>query len=33
LPYLLGEVDESPRRAFVYFNDDGDLVAVRYENW
>jgi arylsulfatase len=33
LPYLLGEVDKSPRRSFVYFNDDGDLVAIRYENW
>jgi arylsulfatase len=33
LPYLTGQVDKSPRRAFVYFNDDGDLVAVRYENW
>jgi arylsulfatase len=33
LPYLTGEVDKSPRRGFVYFNDDGDVVAVRYENW
>jgi arylsulfatase len=33
LPYLTGQVDKSPRRSFVYFNDDGDLVAVRYENW
>jgi arylsulfatase len=33
LPYLTGEVDKSPRRSFIYFNDDGDLVAVRYENW
>jgi arylsulfatase len=33
LPYLLGETDKGPRRAFVYFNDDGDLVAMRYENW
>jgi arylsulfatase len=33
LPYLLGEVGKSPRRGFVYFNDDGDCVAVRYENW
>jgi arylsulfatase len=33
LPYLTGQADKSPRRAFVYFNDDGDLVAVRYENW
>ena len=33
LPYLTGQADKSPRRSFVYFNDDGDLVAVRYENW
>ena len=33
LPYLTGQVDKSPRREFFYFNDDGDLVAVRYENW
>jgi arylsulfatase len=33
LPYLLGETDESPRRGFFYFNDDGDLVALRVENW
>ncbi|HWA98160.1 MAG TPA: arylsulfatase [Pirellulales bacterium] len=33
LPYLTGEVDRSPRRGFFYFNDDGDLVALRAENW
>ncbi|MGE3820204.1 MAG: arylsulfatase [Isosphaeraceae bacterium] len=33
LPYLLGETDKSPRRGFFYFNDDGDLVALRVENW
>jgi len=33
LPYLLGEVEKSPRRGFFYFNDDGDVVALRYENW
>jgi arylsulfatase A-like enzyme len=33
LPYLTGEVDKSPRRGFFYFNDDGDLVALRAENW
>jgi arylsulfatase len=33
LPYLLGEVEKSPRRGFFYFNDDGDLVALRVENW
>ncbi len=33
LPYLTGEVAKSPRRGFFYFNDDGDLVALRVENW
>ena len=33
LPYLTGQLDKSPRREFFYFNDDGDLVAMRYENW
>ncbi|MCO6406409.1 sulfatase-like hydrolase/transferase [Aurantimonas endophytica] len=33
LPYLTGETDESARNEFFYFNDDGALVAMRYENW
>jgi arylsulfatase A-like enzyme len=33
LPYLTGETDQSPRRGFFYFNDDGDLVSLRVENW
>ena len=33
LPYLTGESDESARDSFVYLNDDGDIVGVRYENW
>ncbi len=33
LPYLTGEVDQSPRNEFFYFSDDGDLVAFRYDNW
>ncbi len=33
LPYLTGETGESPRNFFFYVNDDGDLVAVRYDNW
>jgi arylsulfatase A-like enzyme len=33
LPYLTGEVDKSPRNAFVYFSDDGDLLAIRVDNW
>jgi arylsulfatase len=33
LPYLSGQAEKSPRRGFFYFNDDGDLVALRFENW
>jgi len=33
LPYLTGQQPNSARREFIYFNDDGDLVAMRYENW
>jgi arylsulfatase A-like enzyme len=33
LPYLTGEVDESPRQHFFYVSDDGDLTALRYDNW
>jgi arylsulfatase A-like enzyme len=33
MPYLMGEVEHSPRRGFFYFNDDAELVAMRYENW
>jgi arylsulfatase len=33
LPYLTGQQEHSPRKEFIYFNDDADLVAMRYENW
>jgi arylsulfatase A-like enzyme len=33
LPYLTGEVDKSPRNLFVYISDDGDILAIRYDNW
>jgi arylsulfatase len=33
VPYLTGEVETSPRQDFFYFSDDGDLVALRYDNW
>jgi arylsulfatase A-like enzyme len=33
LPYLTGEAEEGPRKEFFYFSDDGDLVALRYDNW
>lgn len=31
--YLMGKVDESPRRNFWYVNDDGEVVAARYDDW
>jgi arylsulfatase A-like enzyme len=33
LPYLTGQQDKSARNSFFYFSDDGQLMAVRYENW
>jgi arylsulfatase A-like enzyme len=33
LPYLSGEVKESPRSFFFYFSDDGDLLAIRMNDW
>jgi arylsulfatase len=33
LPYLRGEVEESPRKVFFYWSDDGDLMGLRYEQW
>ncbi|MFD1937207.1 arylsulfatase [Nonomuraea mangrovi] len=33
LPYLTGEVDESPRKHFFYVSDDGDLTALRFYDW
>jgi hypothetical protein len=33
LPYLTGEVDESPRNGMVYFSDDGDVLGMRFDNW
>jgi arylsulfatase len=32
LPYLKGEVKESPRKGFLYWSDDGDLMALRVGN-
>jgi arylsulfatase A-like enzyme len=29
IPYLTGQVKESPRNAIFYFSDDGDVMAVR----
>ncbi len=33
LPLLTGETTVDPRKEFFYFNDDGDLVGLRYDNW
>ena len=33
LPLLTGETDESARNEFFYFDDDGQLVALRYGHW
>jgi arylsulfatase len=33
LPYLSGETKECPRNFFFYFSDDGDMLAIRYDNW
>jgi arylsulfatase A-like enzyme len=33
LPYLSGEVDESPRKSFFYISDDGDILAIRHQDW
>ena len=33
LDYLTGTSAESPRKAFIYVNDDGDIVAVRHDDW
>ena len=33
LPFLKGEVKESPRKEFMYWSDDGDLMAIRIRDW
>jgi arylsulfatase A-like enzyme len=33
LPLLTGETTKDPRESFLYFNDDAQLVALRYDNW
>jgi arylsulfatase A-like enzyme len=33
LDFLTKEGVRSPRQGFIYFDDDGDLVALRYDNW
>jgi arylsulfatase len=33
LDYLSGKIDKSPRSEFWYVNDDGQIVAARYQDW
>jgi arylsulfatase A-like enzyme len=33
VPYLTGQTAKSPRNSFLYFNDDQQLTALRYDNW
>jgi arylsulfatase len=33
LPFLKGESKKSPREGFLYWSDDGELLAMRVENW
>jgi arylsulfatase len=33
MPYFKGETQEIPRKEFLYWTDDGDLAALRYNQW
>jgi arylsulfatase len=33
LPFLTGEAEAGPRKEIFYFSDDGDLTALRYNDW
>jgi arylsulfatase len=33
LDYLSGRTDKSARNQFIYVNDGGEIVAIRYEDW
>jgi arylsulfatase len=33
LPYLSGETQTSPRESFFYISDDGEIMAVRMQDW
>jgi arylsulfatase len=33
IPCLKGEVEKSPRPGFLYWGDEGDLMALRYGDW
>ena len=33
MPYWAGDVEESPRKEFFYWTDDGGLANLRYDRW
>ena len=33
LPYLTGKEEKGPREELFYFSDDGELMALRYNDW
>jgi len=33
MPFLKGDAKETPRQEFLYWSDDGDLMALRVRNW
>jgi len=33
LPFLKGDVEKCPREGFIYWSDDGDLLAIRAFDW
>jgi arylsulfatase len=33
MPFFKGDVKESPRKEFLYWSDDGDLMALRVNQW
>ncbi|OAF07724.1 arylsulfatase [Bradyrhizobium centrolobii] len=33
MPFLKGEAKQSPREDFLYWSDDGDLMAIRVRDW
>jgi arylsulfatase A-like enzyme len=33
MPFFKGEAKESPRKEFLYWSDDGDLLAIRVNHW
>ncbi len=33
MPFLKGDVEQSPREGFLYWSDDGELLAIRVREW